>query len=230
MLRDCPDNKWVLFSSQTGNESFDEGPLFDAYGDEGPVFDEFGDEDLVFDEFGAKGPLVDDCGDKVPLFDDFGDEGPLFDVLGGEAALCSPFGTNGPLEHLEVPSLLVDTYLSSAPPFFLRHPLPPPLRLPFFVDFDALLPPPPRDLVATPSHTDTKPSGIPPLIFCDHASSSPKRERGSLSSCFTTMIFLCSYLVGERPHSTFVFKKGRAPRLTHLLPRSEDASHLRRGE
>ena len=129
------------------------------------MFDEFGEEDPVFDEFGVKGPLVDDFGDKGPLFDDLGDEGPLFDVLGGEVALCSPFGTNGPLEHLEAPSLLVDTYLSSAPPFSLRHPLPPPLRLPFFVDFDALLPPPPRDMVLTTTHTETENNGAHPLMF-----------------------------------------------------------------
>ena len=148
--------------------------------------------------------------------------------------MCGAYDSIGPLAPLVAPSLVVDTHLSPAPPFALRHPLPPPLRLPFFVDFVAMLPPLLRGMVPTPSPTNTEPSGIPPLMFfpasCDQASSSPKRERGCLSSCFTTMIFLCSYLVGKRPHSTFVFKKGRAPRLPHLLPQSEDALHLRRGE
>ena len=193
---------------------FEGAAVFEDYCDAEPLHDYWCDTGPVFDDCVDEGPLFDDFDDEGPLFDDFDDGGPLFDDLGSEALLCGAYGANGPLSPLEAPSLLVDTHLSPTPPFSLRHPLPPPLRLPFFVDFDALLQPPTRDMVPTPSPPETEPSGIPPLMVfpesCDQASSPPTREIRCHSSCFTPMPFRCSHLVGKRPHSTFVFKKGRA--------------------
>jgi len=197
-----------------------------------PIYEHF-EDDPIYDDYGDVGPLYDDSCDEGPLYDDFGDEDPLYDDFGDEGPLYDDYGANEPLAHLlapielevvmlptplhstvlEAPSPLVCTPLSPPPPFSFMHPLPPPMRLPFFIDFDEVMPPPPPDMVSPPSHAETKSIGISSLMdlpeSCDKARSPPRRERGFSSSSCTTMRFFCSQLVGKLPHSTFVFKKGR---------------------